>query len=337
MMTKGKQTEALRLKKSSFGDFMGKWTSVIATVLIFLFFSITMPDTFLTGDNVVTILRAVSITCIIGIGLTLTMAAGGFDLSIGMMATLANTVCMSFLMWFHFGTIAAIFVTILVCELFSMLTMFIVIRFKVPELLTTLAMQFILDGIAVTYAGAGSVNQTTIIWWSGEQPTVKIPELFTQMGKAPLIIIIMLVSVAVVHVFLNYTKYGRYVYAVGSNKNAAKLSGLPVTRYRYIARAMGCAFICLGGILVGARASAATVGSASGQLMPAMAAAIVGQSVAGAGKPNALGTLIGAILMGILENGLVMIGVPYYSMNAVKGAVLLIALAMAYVNSKEEA
>ena len=167
-------------------------------------------------------------------------------------------------------------------------------------------------------------------------PTASIPPFFTSLGKAPLIIVVMMVCVIIVHIFLNYTKYGRYFYAVGDNRTAAKLSGLPVTKYRYLAKIMACVFIALGGILVGARTSSATISSASGQLMPAMAAVIVGRSVAGAGKPNALGTLVGAFLIGMLENGLVMIGVPYYVMDAVKGVVLLIALAIAYVNGKEE-
>ena len=107
-----------------------------------------------------------------------------------------------------------------------------------------------------------------------------------------------------------------------------------MTKFAYISRAMACVLICLDGILVGARNGGATVGSASGQLMPALAAVIVGQSVAGARKANAIGTLVGAFLIGMMENGLIMIGVPYYSMDAVKGLVLIIALAMAYINSK---
>ena len=107
---------------------------------------------------------------------------------------------------------------------------------------------------------------------------------------------------------------------------------MDVTKFAYISRAMACVLICLGGILVGARNGGATIGSASGQLMPALAAVIVGQS--GAGKANTIGTLVGAFLIGMMENGLIMIGVPYYSMDAVKGLVLIIALAMAYINSK---
>lgn len=83
---------------------------------------------------------------------------------------------------------------------------------KVPELLATLAMQFVLNGVATTYAGAGSINEVTAIWWNGEYPTAKIPAFFTTLGKAPWIILIMLLCVVFMHIFLKYTKYGRYFY-----------------------------------------------------------------------------------------------------------------------------
>lgn len=329
MNVMGKEKKSISIK-----EFMGKWTSVITTIVLFVFFSVMMPDTFLTGANIMTILRSVSITCVIGIGLTITIASGGFDLSVGMVATLANTICMSMMMWFGMKSGLSMLVALLVCEAFTMITTTIVIKFRVPELLATLAMQFVLNGVATTYAGAGSINEVTNIWWKNEYPTAKIPAFFTALGKAPWIILIMFLCVVFIHIFLKYTKYGRYFYQIGSSPIAAKLSGMDVTKFTYISRAMACVFICLGGILVGARNGAATVGSASGQLMPALAAVIVGQSIAGAGKANAIGTLIGAFLIGMMENGLIMIGVPYYSMDAVKGLVLIIALAMAYVNSK---
>lgn len=329
-----KNTMKTEKKSISIKEFMGKWTSIITTIVLFVFFSAMMPDTFLTGSNIMTILRSVSITCVIGIGLTITLAAGGFDLSVGMVATLGNTICMSMMMWFGINSGFSMLIALLICEAFTMITMTIVIKFKVPELLATLAMQFVLNGVATTYAGAGSINEVTAIWWNGEYPTAKIPAFFTALGKALWIILIMLLCVVFMHIFLKYTKYGRYFYQIGSSPTAARLSGMDVTKFTYVSRAMACVLICLGGILVGARNGGATVGSASGQLMPALAAVIVGQSVAGAGKANAIGTLIGAFLIGMMENGLIMIGVPYYSMDAVKGLVLIIALAMAYINSK---
>ncbi len=136
--------------------------------------------------------------------------------------------------------------------------------------------------------------------------------------------------------FLTYTKYGRYIYAVGGNKQAAKLSGIPVARYRFIAGMISAVFIAIAALLVVSRNSSAQIQAADGYQMPALAAVFIGRSVAGAEKPNAAGTLLGALLVGILDNGLTMCGVPYYTLPAIKGLVLAVALISAYISNKED-
>src|SRR5690606_7104490 len=120
----------------------------------------------------------------------------------------------------------------------------------------------------------------------------------------PWIIIIMLVIVFLVHVFLTYTKHGRFMYVIGGNREAAKLSGIPVNRYRVAAYLLSSLFAAIGGIMLGARILTAEVNSGAPYLMDAVAASFIGFSVLGAGKPNAFGTFIGAVLIGILQNGL---------------------------------
>jgi len=142
--------------------------------------------------------------------------------------------------------------------------------------------------------------------------------------------IIMLVIVMLVHVFLSYTKHGRYLYIVGGNREAARLSGIPVNRYRTLAYFISTLLAGFGGIMLAARIGSAQINAGAGYLMPAVAAAFIGFSVAGVKKPNAIGTLVGAILVGVLENGLIMMSVPYYSLNIIKGLVLAIALAITY-------
>jgi simple sugar transport system permease protein len=108
-----------------------------------------------------------------------------------------------------------------------------------------------------------------------------------------------------------------------------------VAKYKVLAYFLSATFASLGGICLAARVGTAQVSAGDAYLMPAVAAAFIGFSVMGAGKANALGTLIGAILVGILENGLIMMAVPYYAMNIVKGAVLAIALALTYATKKK--
>jgi simple sugar transport system permease protein len=156
-----------------------------------------------------------------------------------------------------------------------------------------------------------------------------------KLGGIPVPVIIMLVVVILVHIFLNYTKHGRYLYMVGGNEEAAKLSGIPVNKYKLLAYLVSGFLAALAGLVLGARLGSGEVNAGASYLMDAVAAAYVGFSVLGIGKPNAFGTLLGALLMGILLNGLIMMDFPYYSQDIVKGIVLILGLGLTYYKRKE--
>ncbi|MDO9087632.1 MAG: ABC transporter permease [Anaerolineaceae bacterium] len=314
-------------------NFITKWGSVLTIVVLIIFFTISMPDSFMTTSNLTTILRSISIVTVIAIGVTVSLTINGFDLSVGSMATFADTLVISMFVWYMLPTVPAILVTIAVALIVGLVNAFLVVKIKIPDLLVTLSMLFILEGVAMTYAGGGSISQG-MPRLDGTPTFGTLPSSFRLIGQAPYIIIIMLVVVAAVHIFLNYTKYGRYLYVVGGNMEAARLSGIPVDRYRTMAYLISASLAALGGILLASRIGSAQINAGAGYLMPSVAAAFIGFSVAGAGRPNAIGTFAGAVLVGVLENGLVMMSIPYYSMNIVKGAVLAIALAFTYVRKK---
>lgn len=313
---------------------LSNWGSVLALILVTLFFIVRMPDTFLNPSNIITILRSISVTTIMAIGLTFTLAVGGFDLSAGSMASWVGVVIISLFCWYSMEMWLSIPLTILVAVLTNLVSLLLIIVFKVPDLLATLAMMFILDGLSLTYSGGGALSQG-LPRTDGTPTFGVIPIEFKMMGQAPTIIIIMIIVVFIAHIFLTYTKYGRFIYATGENNEAARLSGIPVKRYRMIAGFIASAFIGLSGILVASRNMSAQMQGANGYSMPAISAVFIGRSIAGQEKPNAIGTFIGAVLVGILENGLIMMSVPYYSMSAVKGLVLAIALASAYYSTKK--
>jgi len=320
--------------KFNFGIFLSNWGSVIALVVVSIFFILKMPNMFLSSGNITTILRSISVTTVVAIGLTVTLAVGGFDLSAGAMASWTGVLVISFFTWHEMNMLQAMPLAILVAMLTSFVSMMLIIVFKIPDLLATLAMMFMIDGAALTYSGGGALSQG----WPKPDGTPSegiISDAFREMGQAPTIIIIMLVVVLIAHIFLTYTKYGRFIYATGENKEAARLSGIPVKRYRLIAGVISTFFIALAGLLVASRNMSAQIKGAAGYSMPAISAVFIGRSIAGQEKPNAIGTFIGAALVGILENGLIMMAVPYYSMEAVKGLVLAIALASAYYTSKD--
>ncbi|GIP17993.1 sugar ABC transporter permease [Paenibacillus montaniterrae] len=313
-------------------DFLYKYGTLITIVILIVFFGVA-TDNFLTSNNITSILRSISITTIIAIGLTLSLAVGGFDLSVGSTASLANAVVISMFVWHSQNMLVSILVVLVLCALVGIINGFLVTSFKIQDMLMTLATMFVIQGVAQTYTRGATISQNMIMP-SGDYAPGSIPALFGQLGKAPWIIIIMFVAVILVHLLLTHTKYGRYMYMIGGNSEAAKLSGIPVRKYRFIAYVLAALFAGIGGMILAARVMTAEVNAGAPYLMDAVAAAFIGFSVLGSGKPNAFGTFVGAVLIGILSNGLIMMSVPYFAMDIVKGAVLALALGITYYKRK---
>ncbi|HZG84201.1 ABC transporter permease [Paenibacillus sp.] len=313
---------------TKFFDFLYKYGTLITIALLIAAFG-TLTDHFLSGSNIVTILRSISIVTIIAIGLTVSLAVGGFDLSVGSTASLANALVISFFVWHGQGTGVSLALTLAFCLLVGLVNAFLVINFKIQDMLMTLATMFVFQGIALTYTRGATISENMILP-NGDFATGIIPDGFGAIGQVPWIIVVMLIVVLAVHLFLNYTKHGRYMYMIGGNPEAAKLSGIAVSKYRLAAYVISALLAGVGGIVLGARVMNAEVNAGAPYLMDAVAAAFIGYSVLGAGKPNAFGTFAGAVLIGILSNGLIMLSVPYYAMDIVKGSVLAVALAITY-------
>ena len=324
--------------------FLLDWSSIIALVLSIIAFILIKGDNifnweknrFLSWNNIINILRAMSIVTVFGISLTISLAPDGFDMSTCTLASCSAYVFVSCFLWYGMPLWLCIVVTLLVTFLMYQLTMFLVIVCKIPDMLATCALMFVHQGLGQWYIGGGAVS-TGMRLPNGTKPAVtKLSDAFLAIGREPWLIIIMLVCVIGAHVFLEYTKHGRFIYAMGGNKQAARLSGINVKKYRYLAGMIAALFIAIGGILVSSRGSSAQVGCCDNYFMQALAAVYVGRSLGGADKPNALGTFVGALLVSTLENGLTICAVPYYVLPAVKGAILALALAAAYATKKEQ-
>ncbi|MDR0550539.1 MAG: ABC transporter permease [Spirochaetaceae bacterium] len=324
-------------QKTAVVDFIAKWGVLLTIVILLAAFSGAMPF-FRTVSNFITIIRAVCIVTIVAIGMTFALTVNGIDLSVGSAATLSNTVCMTFFIWFSMGntvpkTLLAIFLTLLISLIIAAINGFLIVKLKIFDMLATLATMFMFEGVAMTYAGGGAINER-MVKPDGTAAIGTVPQFLRTMGKEPWIIIIMLALVILAFLFLTYTKHGRYMYAVGSNIEAARLSGINVQKYRILAYIFSALLASVGGILVGARVGNAQINSGAPYLMGAVAAAHIGISVAGIGRPNAFGTLAGAFLIGVLENGLIMASVPYYTVNIFKGLILAVALALNSIRKK---
>lgn len=326
-------TKKQRISTSNIVQSFNNWATIIAIIVLIVFFTVALPDLFLTGSNIVNIFRSISIVTIIAIGLTVSLSVDGFDLSVGSSATLASSLVISFFVWYSMPAGLAIPLAILITLAVAGINALLIVKVKIPDLFATLSTMFIFEGVAMTYTGGGSIS-VGMPRLDGSPTEGTLPDIFIKMGQTPWIIIIMFAVVMIVHLFLNHTKHGRYLYMIGGNREAARLSGIPVNRYRTLAYVISTLFAALGGIILASYIGSSQINAGAGYLMPAVAAAFIGSSFAGKGKPNAIGTFFGAVLVGILENGLVMMSVPYYSLNIVKGLVLALALASTYYNQK---
>jgi simple sugar transport system permease protein len=326
-------------KKSNVGDFVTKWGTIATMLIMFILFTFgnwskdTGASMFLTQSNMITILRAVSITTIIAIGLTFALAVNGMDLSIGATAQFANVFVMTCFVWHNINIGVSIILTVLMCLSVAVINSILIVKFKIPDMVAALSVMFMYQGVSMTYSKGGAITER-MTRADGTQAPGLVPEAFRALGKEPWLIIIMICVVLFAYFFLNYTKHGRYMYAVGGNPEAAQLSGIPVAKYKILAYFLSAVFASIGGICLAARVGTAQISAGDSYLMPSVCAAYIGFSVLGAGKANAFGTFAGAVLVGMLENGLIMMSVPYYAMNIIKGAVLAIALAMTYASGK---
>ncbi|CFR05015.1 ABC transporter permease [Yersinia alsatica] len=313
-------------------DFLYKWGMLLTVVALIALFGLA-SDNFLDPNNIINILRSIAIVTVIAIGVSISLSIGGFDLSVGSTASLANAIVVSLFVWYGFGTTGAIILTLLICTLVGLFNAFLIVVLKIPDMLATLASLFVIQGVAMTYSYGGSITQNMLLP-SGDMAEGVIPEMFSALGQVPVIVLIMLAVTIVVQLYLSLTKHGRRMYAIGGNPEAARLAGIRTVRYRVLAYVLSSLLAALGGILLASRIGSSQVNAGGGYLMDAVAAAYIGFSLAGSGKPNAVGTLIGAVILGVLQNGLVMLSVPYYAMDIIKGLVLAMALALTYIHQK---
>lgn len=321
-------------------SFIYRYGTIGVILFVLVFFSI-VNEYFFTYSNLTDILRSISIVTLVAIGVTFSLIVNGFDLSVGSVVSLATVVSASMMVWFEQGILVTLLIPIVLGLLVGLLNAFLIVKIRIPDLLTTLATLYIVRGIHLTYTKGYSIYSNMPLPDNTTAPG-KLAKSFLWLGQGevasvPVPVIIMLLAVIIVHVFLQYTRHGRLLYMTGGNIEAARLSGVAVDRYRTLAYVLSGLFCGLAGILMAARIGTGQVNGGEPILMDAVAAAFVGYSVFGAGKPNIIGTFLGAVLIGVLLNGLTMLNLPYYAYDIVKGTVLVLALAVTYYQLRKRA
>ena len=316
---------------------IGQYGTLLAIIGLIAVFTVT-NDQFLTYANFSDIIKSVSIVSLLALGVTFSLIVGGFDLSVGSTASLATIGAAASLVLHRQELLVALLIPLALGILVGLLNALVTIKFRLPDLLATLAIMYVINGIQLTYTKGFSIYDNMPIE-GGTAPGRFIPSfLFIgqgTIGPIPFVALLMLVFFIGAHLFLTYTRTGREFYYVGSNAEAARRSGIAVNRIKLYAYVLSGLFAAIGGIILASRIGTGQVSAGAPLLMDAVAAAYIGYAVFGTGRPNVIGTLIGAILIGILLNGLTMWDVPYYAQDIVKGTILIGALGLSYIQKKQ--
>nr|WP_321883704.1 ABC transporter permease [Burkholderia cepacia] len=297
-------------------------------------FTVNEPA-FLNVDNLFSILQAVSIVALLGIGVTITLAAGGFDLSVGSIAASAQMAASYVLVVWHGSALAAVAACVALGVAAGLFNGVLITRLRVPDQLATLGTLFLLAGLQLIPTGGRSLATGSVLP-DGTEASGTFPDAFLALGRlrvfdvVPLPVLILAAVTVLACIAMEATRWGRVIYAIGGNETAARLAGAPAARYRVAAYVVSGAIAALGGVLIAARVGRGDVSAGHSLLLDAVAAALVGYAVWGAKRPNVFGTVVGAVFVGVLLNGLTMLNAPYYLQDFVKGALLVLALAFTF-------
>ena len=327
----------VKSKPFSIFDFLYKYGTILTVILVVIYFSVTVEN-WATFSNVTNIFRSVAIVSLIALAITFSLAVNGFDLSAAAIASFAAVISAKIMIMWDASPVLAIIVPIIVGGLIGLINAGFIIKIGISDMLTTLSMMFIITGVSTTFQGGSAIYNYMPLLEGGTAPGL-MPEGFKFIGQGrflsiPVPVYIMLIITICVHIFLNRTKYGRYLHMIGGNEEAARLCGIPTKKYRTLAYVLSGVIASIAGVILCARLGSGEVNSAGAYLMDAVAAAFIGFSVLGIGKANAFGTLLGALLVGTLVNGLVMMSFPYYAQDIVKGIVLILGLGLTYYKKR---
>ncbi|PRR69898.1 ABC transporter permease [Neomoorella humiferrea] len=295
---------------------LSRYGITIVFVAMVIVASILSPY-FLQLGNIINVLRQITIIAIAGFGVTFIIISGGIDLAIGSIIALTGVIAASFAHPNQFPVIVPILIGLLVGALTGLISGSIIVFGKIPPFIATLGMMISARGLALIYTeGKPITNFSKSFDFIGEGLVFNIPFM----------IYILLITLCVSHFILRHTKIGKYIYAIGGNEQAAIVSGINVTKTLLFVYSYGGLLSGLSGILLASRISAGHPTAAVGYELDAIASAVIGGTSLSGGIGTVWGTLIGALIIGVLNNILDLLHVSAYWQQVLKGVIIVGAI-----------
>lgn len=314
-------------------EFVVRYGVVLVGVVVAVVFSLVIPG-FASPDNVVSILQTQAVAAVAALGMTLTAVVGDLDLSVGAVAGLSVTVAAVVMIRLALTGPSAILACLLAGAVVGCVNAGLIVLLNVPPLLATLGTMFTVQGLK-RWLVDGQTLITGMSLPDGTKVTGRFTSDFaaidgTKVLGIPLSVYLFVLIAVLVWLFLEKTRFGRVFYAVGGNAEAARLAGARVRRYQFAAYAISGVLAAVAGMILASRLRQGDVTAGDSALLDAVAMTLVGYAVLGAKKPNALGTVVGAVFIGLILQGLTQLGLPYFTQDLIKGLVLIFALLMSF-------
>ncbi|TYG35115.1 ribose ABC transporter permease [Lonepinella koalarum] len=312
-----------------FGKFLLEQRSIVALLVLIAIVSAINPD-FFSLDNILNILRQTSVNAVIAVGMTFVILIAGIDLSVGSILALTGAIAAS-LVGAEYPILLVVPATLLLGTLLGSISGVIVAKGKVQSFIATLVTMTLLRGVTMVYTDGRPIS-------TGFSDTA---DSFAYLGTGylfgiPFPIWLMAIVFLVAWYVLKHTQIGRYIYALGGNEAATQLSGINVNKIKVFVFAVSGFLSALAGLIVTSRLSSAQPTAGVSYELDAIAAVVVGGTSLMGGKGRVMGTLIGALIIGFLNNALNLLDISSYYQMIAKALVILVAvLADNYLGTKK--
>ncbi len=298
-------------------------------IVIFAFFSIA-SSSFFSYANITSILFSTVVIGTLALGTTFVIITAGIDLSIGTGMTLCAVMSGVFIVNWDMPVGLGVLAAVLFGGLIGLVNGINVALLKIPPFIATLAMMLVAQGLALV------ISNSAPIYFTEDPSYIKISTGNLIPGvNFPNAVLVLLLATVISVLLLNKTLLGRYTYSIGSNEEATALSGVNVRRWKIAIYTLAGLFIGLAGVMISARLASAQPATGMGYELQAIAAVVIGGTSLAGGKGSIVGTIIGALIISVLNNGLRIMSIPQEWQNVILGLVILVAVYADMVRKKE--
>ncbi len=297
-------------------DLFNKYGILLVFLILFVLLTV-ITNTFFTSRNLINVLKQVSINGIISVGMMCVLLTGGIDLSVGSIVALSGIVATTFAHPGEYPVIIPIILGVLAGAACGVVNGTLVAFLNLPAFIVTLGMLSVSSGVALVL--------------SKGRPISNLSEQFRYIGGGsilglPILIYILAAVFLIGYLILSWTKFGRYLYAIGGNEEAAKASGLSVARIKLFVYMISGICAGLAGTVLASRINAGQPNSGEGYELDAIAAVVIGGTSLNGGIGKVSGTILGVLIVGVINNGMDLLNISSYYQKIVKGSIIVLAV-----------